>query len=212
MQHMKPPSAPGKSLTTLNFKYVLPLLLLSGLLLALLGSSCKKEAASPLPRPVGWPRIDLPEHAYQTYQDNPCPFTFEYPANAVIETSKADSCWMNLYIKDFECRWHFTYRYIPGSGKSIQEHNEEYRKLVFKHIQKVNQIKETPLQSAQGNGILYELFGTVGVPAQFLFTDSTHLVMASFYFDTAIRNDSLAPVIDFVKEDMAHMAESIVWR
>lgn len=181
------------------------------LLLLLLIAGCTSEPAAPLPRPVGWPRIDLPEHSYQPFDAGTCPFSFEYPNNAVVERTKADSCWMDLYIKEFECRWHLTYRYVPGSGKTIEQHNEEYRKLVFKHIQKVNQIKETPLESAQGSGILYELFGTVGVPAQFLFTDSTHLVMASFYFDTAVRNDSLAPVIAHVKEDMKHMAESIVW-
>ena len=119
---------------------------------------------------------------------------------------------MDLYLEPFECRWHLTYRYIPGSGKTIAEHNEEYRKLVFKHIQKVSQIKERQVASEYGSGILYELYGTVGVPAQLLFTDSTHLVMASFYFDTAIRNDSLAPVIDFIKEDMVHLASSIRWK
>lgn len=186
-------------------------ILLPTIALLLLIVGCTEEPANPLPRPVGWPRIELPPHNYQPYTGGSCPFTFEFPTNATVERSQPDSCWMDLYFKDFECRWHFTYRYIPGSGKTIEQHNEEYRRLVFKHIQKVNQIKETPLASSQGNGILYELFGTVGVPAQFLFTDSTHLVMASFYFDSAVRNDSLAPVIAYVKEDMKHMAESIVW-
>ena len=105
-----------------------------------------------------------------------------------------------------------TYRYVPGSGKTIGDHFEEYRKLVFKHIQKVSQIKENPIEGPNGKGIMYELYGTVGVPAQILFSDSTHLVMASFYFDTAVRNDSLAPVIDFMKEDLRHLAESITWK
>ncbi len=166
----------------------------------------------PFPRPKGWPRIDLPPHAYQKFENETCPFTLEYPKIGVIERQKSDSCWMDLYFAQFDCRWHVTYRYVPGSGKTIMDHNEEYRKLVFKHIQKVSQIKENPIQSPQGSGTMYELYGTVGVPAQILFTDSTHLVMASFYFDTAVRNDSLAPVIDFMKEDLLHLAESIVWK
>jgi len=174
--------------------------------------SCSEPEQTLLPRPTGWPRIDLPEHGYQSMDAGPCPFTFEYPKMAAVESTKPDSCWMDLYMERFECRWHLTYRYIPASDKTIAQHNEEYRKLVFKHIQKVSQIKETPIESPAGEGIFYELYGTVGVPAQFLFTDSTHLVMASFYFDTAIRNDSLAPVIDFVKEDLKHMAESIRWK
>lgn len=178
----------------------------------LLGQACSQKEVTPLPRPTGWPRIDLPEHSYQRLENSPCPFSFDYPQIAQVESTRPDSCWMDLYLERFECRWHLTYRYIPSSNKTIAQHNEEYRKLVFKHIQKVTQIKETPLESDAGTGIFYELYGTVGVPAQFLFTDSTHLVMASFYFDSAIRNDSLAPVIDFVKEDLRHMAESIRWK
>lgn len=188
----------------------LPLFLASALALVL-AVGCAEELPQ-VPRPNGWPRIDLPAHTYQQMASPNCPFTFEFPAIGEVERSKPDSCWMNLYFKRFECRWHITYRHIPSSGKSFAEHSEEYRKLVFKHIQKVSQIKETPVRSQAGDGILYELFGTVGVPAQLFFSDSTHIVLASFYFDTAVRNDSLAPVIDFMKADMKHMAESIRWQ
>lgn len=181
-------------------------------LIAMLFVAACSEPAAPLPKPTGWPRIDLPQHTYTVVSDSNCPFSFETPAFGTIENRKADSCWMDLYFEPFQCRWHITYRYLPGSGKGIAEHNEEYRKLVFKHIQKVNQIKETPLQGENGSGIMYELFGTVGVPAQVFYTDSTHMVMASFYFDQAVRHDSLAPVIDFMKDDLKHMMQSIVWK
>lgn len=189
---------------------VLPVLFAS-LMTLVLALGCA-EALPPVPKPRAWPRIELPPHSYTTLVTPTCPFTFDYPQIGVVESSKPDSCWMNLYFKPFECRWHITYRHVPSSGKTFSEHSEEYRKLVFKHIQKVSQIKETPLHSESGDGILYELFGTVGVPAQLFFSDSTHIVLASFYFDTAVRNDSLAPVIDFMKTDMKHMAESIRFR
>lgn len=165
----------------------------------------------PIPKPRGWPRIDLPQHAYQAFENEICPFSFEFPKIGVVEEQKADSCWMDLYFEPFECRWHLTYRHIPSSGKSVAEHMEEYRTLVRKHEQK-SQIKDTPFATDHGFGVFYEHFGNVGVPAQVTFTDSTHLVMASFYFDTAVRNDSLAPVIDFMKTDLMHMVESIRWK
>jgi gliding motility-associated lipoprotein GldD len=182
-----------------------------GLLVVVMLAACS-HPKDPFPRPKGWPRIDLPAHTYQKFENGICPFTFEYPQIGVVEQQKSDSCWMDLYFAPFECRWHVTYRDVNGSGKTIMDHYEEYRKLVFKHIQKVSQIKENPVVGPNGSGTLFELFGTVGVPAQILYTDSTHLVLASFYFDTAVRNDSLAPVIDFMKEDLVHMAESIVWK
>ncbi|HHG83159.1 MAG TPA: hypothetical protein ENJ82_00290 [Bacteroidetes bacterium] len=180
-------------------------------LFLLLGNGCQENNA-PIPKPRGWPRIDLPKHEYQQFSSATCPFTFEYPKIGLVEREMADSCRFNLYFEKYSCRWHITYRNVPSSGQTVSQHNEEYRKLVFKHIQKVAQIKEHPLKSAQGNGIFYELYGTVGVPAQVFFTDSTHILLASFYFDTAVRNDSLAPIIDFMKEDLRHMAESIVWK
>lgn len=189
------------------------LILLSMLILSFaIGlASCTPEN-TPFPRPKGWPRVVLPEHSYQQFENTTCPFTFEFPKIAEIEKQKADSCWMDFFFPDFNCRWHVTYRYVPGSGKTLAEHHEEYRKLVFKHIQKVSQIKENQIESPYGSGVFYELFGTVGVPAQIVFSDSTHLVMASFYFDTAVRNDSLAPVIDFMKDDLQHMAQSLRWK
>ena len=44
------------------------------------------------------------------------------------------------------------------------------------------------------------------------FGDSTHLVMTSFYFEQAINQDSLNPLIEYVQEDLLHMAESMEWK
>jgi gliding motility-associated lipoprotein GldD len=129
-----------------------------------------------------------------------------------VERQRDDSCWADFYFPQFDCRWHITYRNIPESGKTRGEHYEEYRKLVFKHIQKVSQIQDTPVEFANGFGTLFELYGTVAVPAQLLYGDSTHLVMVSFYFDNAIRDDSLAPVINFMKDDLRHFAQTLKWK
>lgn len=180
--------------------------LLAGLLIL---NACSKP--EPFPRPTGWPRIELPEHTYQEYSNPLCPFTMEIPAIGEVERQRDDSCWADFYFPRFDCRWHITYRNIPESGKTYGEHYEEYRKLVFKHIQKVSQIQDTPVENPNGSGTMFELYGTVAVPAQMIYGDSTHLLMISFYFDNAIRDDSLSPVINFMKEDLRHMAQSIRW-
>ena len=165
-----------------------------------------------MPRPKGWPRIALPGHGYHHWENGPCPFSFDLPVQAKADSMLLDSCWINFYYPDFDYRWHITYRSIPGSGKTRQQHFQEYHTLVYKHIQKSTRINETPLHNANGDGIFYELYGSIGVPAQFIFGDDKHLVMASFYFPTAVNGDSLAPVIGFVKEDMQKMIESIKWK
>jgi gliding motility-associated lipoprotein GldD len=177
--------------------------------LLLVLTSC--EPKDPLPRPKGWPRIDLPKHSYQTYSNPACPFTFEFPSIAVVESQRTDSCIANIRFRDYDCKWHFTYHNIAGNPDAKFEHFEEYRRLVYNHIQKVTQIQESPIELENGDGMFYELYGAVGVPAQFFFGDSTHLLMASFYFDEAMENDSLSPVVNWMKQDMHHLVESVKW-
>lgn len=178
--------------------------------LVLVTASCSRP--EPFPRPTGWPRIELPAHTYQRYDSPQCPFTLEIPAIGKVEKELTDSCWADFYFPEFDCRWHITYRNIPQSGKTWSQHYEEYRKLVFKHIQQVSQIQDNEVHFANGFGTLFELYGTVAVPAQLIYGDSTNMILVSFYFDNAIRDDSLAPVINFMKDDLRHMAESIEWK
>jgi gliding motility-associated lipoprotein GldD len=63
-------------------------------------------------------------------------------------------------------------------------------------------------------GIVYEINGmSAASPYQFYLTDSTrHWLRGSLYFDAIPNNDSLAPVIDFVKTDIQHLFETIRWK
>ncbi|MCB9234367.1 MAG: hypothetical protein H6581_22125 [Bacteroidia bacterium] len=187
------------------------LLTVAGAILILWVTGCKSD---PFPRPKGYPRIDLPAHTYQTFDNENCPFTFEYPSFGTINRNLKDSCLTDIYFKPYDFYWHLTYRNIPGSGKSREKHEEEYRKLVYKHSIKLSHMSEFDLESENGTGLMYELHGTVGAPAQVIFgdRDSTHLIMVSFYFQQAVNQDSLRPLIDYVKEDLEHMAGSVVWR
>jgi gliding motility-associated lipoprotein GldD len=50
-------------------------------------------------------------------------------------------------------------------------------------------------------------------PFQFYLTDSTkNFVRGALYFNTVPNNDSLAPVIDFLKQDIIHMIETFRWK
>ena len=119
---------------------------------------------------------------------------------------------VDLSFKDFNFKWHFTYRNIDGSKKTRTQHDDEYRKLVFKHISKLSHLNEIELKGENGWGVLYEMFGKVGSPAQLIYGDSTHIVMASFYFLEAVNQDSLKPLIDYVKKDLRYMTESLKWK
>ena len=63
-------------------------------------------------------------------------------------------------------------------------------------------------------GLIYEINGLgAASPYQFYLTDSTkHFIRGSLYFDVIPNNDSLAPVIDFVKTDIQHLFETFNWK
>ncbi|GAB4419529.1 MAG: hypothetical protein OHK0039_32050 [Bacteroidia bacterium] len=189
----------------LTHGWLLPLLLVL--------SAC--ESYEPYPRPFGYPRIDLPvSRDYRVFENETCPFTFDYPAYGRVSRDQQDSCWTDIHFASFDLKWHITYRDAGAGHKSRSTHFEEYRRLVYKHSKKATQIRETALEVPAGRGTLFEIYGEVGTPAQLFLHDTTdsRVVMMSCYFRTAQKNDSLQPVINYVKEEMRHMAQSLVWR
>jgi gliding motility-associated lipoprotein GldD len=185
------------------------------LLFGLFGFCAACNSPDPsFPRPYGFHRINFPQSTvYQTFQNESCPFTFEYPDFGVISRDNPDSCWVDILFPQYDCKWHLTYRNIVESGRMLPAHFEEYRRLVYKHTKKASEIRETGFSVAAGGGVSFELYGNVGIPEQFFLTDTTeNIALTSFYYQTALKNDSLAPVSVYMKAQLKHMRESFRWR
>ena len=62
-------------------------------------------------------------------------------------------------------------------------------------------------------GILYEIDGNAASSLQFFLTDSVkHYLRGALYFNVQPNKDSLAPIINFVKEDVFVLIESFEWK
>ena len=189
-----------------SFFCLLPLLLLM---------ACQDY--SPYPRPLGFPRIDLPAQAdrtYQTFDNETCPFSFSYPSSGKVSRDQADSCWADIRFPDYGLTWHLTSRQAGDDGKDRNGHYEEYRRLIYKHAKMATQIRETPFSNPSGEGVLFEIYGDVGTPAQVFFYDPSeqNLLMMSLYFRTASKNDSLQPIINYMKAEVMQSMESMKWK
>jgi gliding motility-associated lipoprotein GldD len=58
-----------------------------------------------------------------------------------------------------------------------------------------------------------ELSGEVPTQFQFYVTDSTHhFLRGALYFNTAVKNDSLAPIIEYIKSDMMHLINTLEFK
>ena len=62
-------------------------------------------------------------------------------------------------------------------------------------------------------GFAFDIQGPAACPFQFYMTDSTrHFLRGALYFNAKMQPDSLAPMIQFMKQDMTKMMETIEWK
>ncbi len=163
------------------------------------------------PKPLGYYRIDFPEKEYVEYTSD-CPFEFQYPKYGKIEYTQQEPCWFNIAFPKYKGKIHLSYKQVENNLNLL---TEDTRKLTYKHTIKAEAIQEKNFSNANNNvyGILYEVKGNAASSVQFYLTDSTnHFLRGSLYFDAQPNKDSLAPVIDFFKEDIVHIMETISWK
>jgi gliding motility-associated lipoprotein GldD len=167
------------------------------------------------PKPRGYFRIDLPKHEYRTF-DKAFPYTFEYPVYAEVvpdSTRMAEPYWVNVTYPRFRAQLHLSYKPVH---RNLAGYLEDSRTLVNKHIQKANAITQQEYLDTVNRvfGLTYDIKGTdAASPFQFYLTDSTsHFVRGALYFDVVPNNDSLGPVIAFLREDVEHMIATFRWK
>lgn len=183
---------------------------ISLLALIILISSCEQDF---VPKPRGYFRIDFPEKSYVDYQGK-CPFSFELPAYAKVELIRSesyDSCWFNVLFPRHNAKVHFTYLPVHNN---LEFYLEDAYAFAFKHEVKANAISRTQYHNPDSrvSGLLYDIKGNVASNLQFYATDSTdHFLRGALYFEVKPNQDSLAPVIDFIKEDVVHLLETLEW-
>ena len=81
--------------------------------------------------------------------------------------------------------------------------------------QKLMQLKNRSISNSENKvyGILYDLKGNTASAVEFYVTDSiNHYLRGSLYFASEPNADSLAPVIDFFREDIIHLIETLKWK
>lgn len=163
------------------------------------------------PKPKGYNRILLPKNEYQPLPDS-FPYFFEYSKEAIIRPDSshlAERYWIHvIYPKLGRSEIQITYKNISDNpAKKLAELINDSHRLASKHLYRAEALKYYEYKNAQNLPVLAIGFeGEIPSHLQFYTTDSVkHFLRAAIYFRTANDNDSLAPVIDFVKKDMLRM-------
>ncbi|MBK8489920.1 MAG: hypothetical protein IPL49_03190 [Saprospirales bacterium] len=175
------------------------------------------------PKPRGFPRIEFPErtNVVETFDQTDCPFSFELPAyyevqqdTAYFDEAPIHSCWFNLVVPAFDSRLHCSYLPVGTQGKTFDRLRSDAFDLANWHNKKANYIDEIPIKTRNGvEGMLFTFDGPVASQYQFYLTDSLHqhFFRAALYLNTQSRPDSLAPIYEFLRQDVDELITTFRW-
>lgn len=182
--------------------------LLISLLLLLIIAGCTNQT----PKPRGYFRIALVEKSYDTIKINE-PVVFEYPSNvARVERHRGNDEFFDIAYPSYNARIYCSYKDLKGNFYEI---SEDSRNFVYKHAVKADAISEQPYENPEKKmyGILYQIKGNTASQVQFILTDSIrHFLRGSLYFNNHPNKDSIAPVADYITEDIVRIMETAEWR
>ncbi|MCB0494626.1 MAG: gliding motility lipoprotein GldD [Cyclobacteriaceae bacterium] len=185
-----------------------------GFMILLLGFVGCEQTYTPKPR--GYNRLDLPEQSYISLPDT-LPYTFELSKAAKILPDSsyiAERYWIDIFYPGIIANVQITYKPLHHSTKLLKELVNDTYKLTSKHEIKAYAINERILKTPSGKtAVVAELEGEVPSQFQFFITDSTdNFLRGALYFRTSTKNDSLAPAIEYMKEDIVHMLNTLEWK
>src|SRR5688500_15970254 len=195
--------------------YIQRRLLFSLVLLASLAgilTACQQDYT---PKPLGYNRLNLPDPSYRVLPDS-LPYTFEYSDHAKLldDTSAiSERFWIEIYYPEIKANVHITYKPIRNE-KMLKEFLDDSYTLTAKHQIKAYAINEVISTTSRGKtAVIAELEGDVPSQFQFTLTDSSrNFLRGALYFNTKVANDSLAPAIAYMKNDIMHIINTLEWK
>ena len=173
--------------------------------------SCNKVD---IPRPYGYFRVELPKHEYRMIDTLGLPYRFALPTNAKLinRDAKNDKFWVDIYYPKLNASIFCSYKPVKGNLIDLLE---DTRKIVYKHSVRADGIGEKAFNHPENNvyGILYDLTGNTASSVQFVLTDSTkHFFRGALYFNNVPNKDSIAPMSNYIREDVIKIMESFEWK
>lgn len=161
-----------------------------------------------IPKPRGYSRIALPETKYKKVESDQFSCEILEDADFIIKPNKPN--WSSVHYNSLDADLFFTY----FKDSDIQTIAEDARRTAFKHAIKADDIIPMPfaIPEKQIYGVIYSIEGDAATPVIMLFTDSIdQFVHSAVYFNCRPNADSLKPVINFVRQDIQHIIETLEW-
>lgn len=208
---------------------------LIALLLLITTMSCNSVYTS---KKRGYFHIELPEHAYQSFNREGFPYAFEYPvyANIVQDTTYFDTTpendyWVNIDFPQYDARIFLSYKIVGGKAPyKVKGPDGQYKdsmginefdrmvndafNLTNKNEVVATSIRDSVFRTSNGvSGVAFRVGGNAATARQFFVTDTTkHFLRGALYFASTPNADSIKPVVDFLQKDIEHLMNTFRWK
>lgn len=167
---------------------------------------CGKEEV--LPKPKGYLSLNYPKKTYKQLNIKR-PYSFEVATNTQVKNLPKQ--WLKIEYPKLKASVDITYRPVKNNLRKLLI---EAEKLVYEHTIKAEII--TPKDYSNVNrkvyGSMHDITGNSASQVQFHVTDSLkHFLKGSLFFYTKPNYDSILPAVNYIKEDMIRMMETLKW-
>lgn len=166
------------------------------------------------PKPRGYFRIDAPAAHYIPLPLDELPYTFHISTQVEVELPPVGdpAGWINLAYPVLNAKIYCSY--LPITTTMLDELWEDSRLFISRQAVNSRTIQEQTYSDPEGKvyGSLFLLDGNSTAPVQFILTDSvSHFFRGSLFYDCIPNADSLAPVTNYLREDVVELIQSFHW-
>lgn len=164
------------------------------------------------PKPYAYVRIEVPDHSYRPAAYGPYGFELSTHAELQARPEPGERYWANINYPTLNATIHCSYKPVRNDLTALTRDALEF---VYKHSQQASAIPEHDYSNPEQHvyGVFFTLEGNTASPYQFILTDSTrHFFRGAVYCNCRPNADSLAPVLDYLREDVIHIMETFRWK
>ena len=165
-----------------------------------------------LPKQNGFFRIEFKEPYYSVYEEIDTPFKFYYNSSSTNLDQIGSDQFLFDY-KDLNLSLNLSF-YNINSSQDLEKKARDFSLILDTHTKKSNGVilREYDNDNKSIFGKLYEIKGDVASPLQFYLTDSvSNFISGSVNLKFKSNYDSIYPSIQYVKNDVLVLFESINW-
>lgn len=169
------------------------------------------------PKPQAYLRFDFPKKEYTTFDTTALPFSFERATQtiAVVKKNQPRIKWVDIRYPEQNGIVFISYIRLNGP-KDLRGQIDTSYELLKQHFDFSSGVDENKYFDPENHvyATTYLLKGNnVASTYQFWATDSMHhFLRGSLYLDCTPNNDSLAPVLDYLQQDLVHLLETLKWK